>query len=221
MASDLKGWDVFRDPLWLLHNFQSRNKLIVVPTCAGWLSSNLLSGYVSQNVFYLFCGTGVIANSRGLCNAIVFGLNSGDTSTHAVDWGKRIELSFILRRGTSDSEVETRFQLKAVDTEGVLAARGIGVSIANYTMVGESYGTARVTVALGVLTDDRIVRIRIVVAGGTVQFWVNGVLTGTLTGTAVPTGVIVGYLVASIINGATGGVNARLNVGDIKIVQKW
>jgi len=207
----------------LRSTFLNRWKEIVVPTNAGWTTSNVGSGGVTQAPFLLAPYTGLTANSRGLATAIVFGLNSGALSRYYIDWTKRLELNFIVLRLNSDSEVVAHFQLKEIATEGILAERGIGLSIANYTVTGEAYGTARGTAALGTLTDDRLWRVRIIKEAGRVEFWVKGVLVGTLTGAAVPN--VVGTenvsTVVSIINGATGGVNALLYVYDVKIVQEW
>lgn len=221
MSSDLKGMDVFTDPLWLLQNLLNKHKVIRVPTNGGWTTSVLFTGGVAQAPSRLYLNTGGTASSRGLASAFTFGLNAGTIARAYLDWTKRLELSFILCRQSSDVEVIARFQLKEASTEGLLAQRGIGVEISNYTMVGEAYGTARNTVPIATLTDDRVSQIRIVKLIDRVEFWVNRILAGTLTGTAVPnvTGAASAHHVASIINGATGGVDAGLFVGNIMVIQ--
>lgn len=199
---------------------QAHDKTIYVPTNAGWGISNLETGGVGQFPACLAVFTGVTANSRGLALADAFGLNSGSINKFYVDWTKRIELSFTISRINSDSEVVGRVQLKESGVEGMLIQRGLGIEINNYDLVGEAYGLVRGTVNLGTLQDDRIAHIKIVLTEGTVEFWVNSVLKGTLTGTAVPSveGASWSYIISSIINGATGGINAYMYIGDIQIV---
>jgi len=223
VVSDLKYWDIFKDPLWLLNNLFDRWKVIPVPHNGGWATSNIGSGGTSQSAWYLAAYTGTTANSRGLASSIVFPLNSGDISRHYIDWSKRLEIYFDLARFRSDAEAVARIQLKETPSEGALAQRGIGIEINNYNMLGEGYGTARSTVSIGSLTDDRMARIRIVKTNTAIDFYVNGVLQGSLTGAAVPNvqGGATGYMVVSIINGATGGVDAVLYVSDIWILQAW
>lgn len=220
--SDYKFWDVFIDPLWLLHNFHRKYKHIRVPLNAGW-TSDLVNGGLTQQPMRLYPNTSITASSRGLGYAVAHGLNSGNTVMYNIDWTKRLELSFTLARESSDVEVVARVQLKEVATEGVLAARGIGLQISNLTVVGEAYGTAlQTTGTLKTLTNTYSIRVKIVLTATSVDFWIDGVLAGSLTGTAVPSVVgAAGYLVVSIINGVTGGVNAKLFIGNIELVQAW
>lgn len=224
--SDLKFWDVFRDPLWLLHNLMNKYKHIVVPSNAGWDTNNV-NGTVTQQPLRIYVATSITASSRGMAYCGTTGLNSGNANSAIVDWTKRLELSFILNRSFSDVEVVARVQLKdsaAAVTEGVLANLGIGLQISNLTVVGEAYGTARQTTGtLKTLTSGYGIRVKIVLTSTAVEFWVNGVLVESLTGTAVPpvAGVDNNYLVLSIINGVTGGVNARVYLTNIEVVQAW
>jgi hypothetical protein len=197
-------------------------KVIWVPTNAGWNVSAAGSGYVTSSPFYLAIATGTTANSKGLVYIYTFGLNSGTIPRRRVDWTKRLELLFVLAKVGNDPESVARIQLKEANTEGILAQKGIGININNYTMTGEAYGTDRGTVSLGNIANDRAVRIKMVKANTEIQFWVDGVLKGTLTGTAVPNveGTTDACLVMSIINGATGGVDTFIAVGNIIIAQE-
>jgi len=223
VASDMRGWDVFADPLWLLSNLLDRHKVFVAPTAAGWSSSNAGSGAIYFQTFKASLHTGTTADSRALMYRDIFGVNSGDRGSHVCDYSKRLELMFIMARVNSDPEAVARIQMKQVNTEGDLDDVGLGLRIDNYDVLGEAYGTARSTVSLGTLSHDRLWRVRIVHVPDTrVEFWVNGNLAGTLTGTAVPVGVTAPtYIVVSIVNGPTGGVDAMFNVGDIKLIQEW
>jgi hypothetical protein len=207
----------------LLDKLLEKYKVIRVPTNVGWYSSHVGSGSAIVEPLRHYLYTGTTASSRAMLWTYIFGLNSGNLFDIYIDWRKRLEFEFMLARERSDSECSARVQLKESASEGILAQRGIGVSIANYTMTGEAYGTARGTVSLGTLTNERLARIKIVKTDTEVQFWVNGVLVGTLTGTAVPSveGTSEAYMVISIINGTTGGVNAVFIVGNFIIVQEW
>jgi hypothetical protein len=206
-----------------LGSFLESYKVINVPTSASWTASNAGSGSIVLEPTDFYIRTGTTASSRGMVYAGFFGLNSGNISRAYVDWTKRLELLATIARLNSDPQAVARFQLKQGSSEGQLAGLGIGIQINNYSLYGEAYGSARGTVSLGTLTDDRLARIRIVKEIDRVEFWINGVLQGTLTGNAVPNvqGGAIGYLVASIINGATGGVDTQLFVSNIWIIQEW
>jgi hypothetical protein len=198
-------------------------KVVRIPTNGGYSSSYLGSGGAAAEPSRLFVYTGTTASSKAQLYSTVEGLNSGDIHHEYIDWTKRLEFEFVLARVNSDAQVSARIQLKESYAEGILAERGIGVSIANYTMTGEAYGTARGTVSIGTLTDNQTTRVKIILKDGSLEFWVNGELKGTLTGTAVPSvqGTASSYIVISIINGATGGVNAYLFASNLKIIQEW
>lgn len=193
-----------------------------IPTSSPWFESNV-NGAVYYGPTCMFLNTSVNANSRALAQFFMIGSNSGDILYDYIDWTKHIELSFFINRYLSDAEVVARVQLKEVNTEGQLAARGIGIQINNFDVFGEAYGTAGNTVAIGTMIDNQIMRVKIIVESNQVEFWVNGVLAGTLTGTAVPNVAAdtSGFIVMSIINGVTGGVNAYLYIGNIEFLQEW
>jgi len=211
------------NPFLSITEFLDRYKLVVVPTNAAWVADNAGTGGAFHNLFYLVVQTGTDPNSRGMFRRETSGLNSGDRMHDAVDYGKYLEWRFIVNRIASDPEAVARVQLKQVNIEGALTDVGIGLEIDNFDVYGEAYGTARDTVSLVTLSNNRQRRFKIVLIPGTrVEFWVDGVLRGTLTGDAVPIGVTTTtFIVASIINGATGGVNAVLYLSDIKFVQEW
>jgi hypothetical protein len=207
----------------VLDDLLKEYKVFVVPTNAGWFASNAGSGAITQVPANMQVNTGTTASSRGMAYCWGRFLNSGNLSIDYADWTKRLELRAILWRQYSDSEAVARLQIKESNVEGALAQRGIGVEVQNYAMYGEGYGTARGTVSLTTLSDNRLIRLRIVKVGAELQFWVDEVLRGRLTGAYVPNvqGTAGTYLVVSIVNGPTGGVNAYLGVGDIKIIQSW
>jgi len=215
------GWQ--RTLRLLTLEFFDKYKLIVIPTNAAWTVTVVGSGAFAQVVAYLYVDTGTTPNSSAKLHHWTFGLNSGDRLMHACDYSKRLEWEFVIVRRNSDPEATARIQLKQTIAEGALADQGIGLEISNFDVFGEAYGTARDTVSLGTLTEDRLWRVRIVhIPGARVEFWVNGVLKGTLTGAAVPTGVTTTTsMVISIINGPTGGVAARFYVSKIVLTQEW
>jgi hypothetical protein len=207
VSSDLKYWDVFRDPKWLLENLLKKYKVIRVQT-TGWSTSNVGSGVVTQYPTYITMATGTTASSRGLATTSIYGPNPGNAHYYFTDWRKKLMLEFICSKGGNDPESVARIQLKEAATEGALAQRGVGIEIDNYSLVGEAYGTARGTVSLVTLSDSRLVRVTIEKLPDRVNFYVNGILYGTLTGSAVPNvvGNATTELVVSIVNGPTGGV---------------
>jgi len=222
MASDLKGWDIFRNPVWLLRNLFAKYKVVSLQTYY-WTTSTAGSGGLSIGPDRLNPYTGTTPNSLSLAQRSTFGLNSGNGDVYAIDYSKRLEWYFTLARWHSDPQAVARIQLKNTSTEGALADKGLGLEIQNYAVYGEAYGTARNTVSLMTLTDSSVVRVRIVhVPNSKVEFWINGIKLGELTGTAVPTNVVTPcYYVISLRNGSTGGVDANVGVGHIWLLQEW
>lgn len=212
-----------RDVKALYDELLKKYKIVMVPMCAGWTNDLVLSGGAAFYPTWARLNTGVTAFSRGAIFSTTHGLNSGDRGRVQVDYSKRLELDFDITRYVDCPEAVAHFQLKQVDAQGDLADVGLGVRVDNYTMVGEAYGTARQTVALGTLTDNVVCQIKIVhVPANRVEFWVNRVLTGILTGTAIPTGVLAtSRFYGSIINGVLGAINAYFYVGDLKVMQEW
>jgi hypothetical protein len=197
-------------------------RIIDVPTNAGWITSVTGSGGQAQRACFLVVGPGATASSSVVLYTYIFGLNTSTLARYYVDWTKRLEIHFTIARLNSDPECVARVQLKESNALGALAQKGVGIEIANYALRGEGYGTARGTVDLMTLTDDRPYEIRIVKDGSVLEFWVNNVLLGQLSGAYVPNvpGTGNAYFVVSINNGPTGGVNGQLLVGNIRIIQE-
>jgi hypothetical protein len=219
----MKGWDVYKDPKWILDNLLKKYKVVEVATAGGWYSSVAGSGGLNQNPFCLYVSTGLTANSRGMSYQYARLLNSGDINRDYVDWTKDLEIRLQLFRANSDPQCIARFQLKEASSEGALAQCGIGLEVQNFTVYGEGYGTARGTVSLLTLSESLPVRVRIVKVGSLLQFYVNDALMGTLTGNYVPNtkGTASAFMVISVINGSTGGIDCLFGVGNIRIIQKW
>ena len=212
-----------RDPKWLLDNLLAKYKVISVPTDAGWSYALVGSGARSLSAFYMHLATGTTASSSARVYIDPYYLNTDSVTSYSLDWSKRLDLWFIANRIFSDPECVGRIQLKNTSAEGALAGLGVGVEFDNYSVVGEAYGTARGTLSLGTIPNDRLWQFRIVhVPGVKVEFWVNRVKIGELTGNYVPSGTATTpWLVASIKNGPTGGVDAILRLGNIWIIQEW
>jgi len=188
---------------------------------ANWSSSHVGGGAIAAP-FRTHVNTSIAVNSRGLFYATLFDMNSGNLSIGIIDWDKRLEIHVDLARVGDDVQCIGRLQLKSVNTQGVLAALGLGLEINNFAVNGEGYGTALGTVALAALTSNRVMRFKIVLTPGvSIAFYQNGVLMGTLTGTAVPVGNSGGqdYCVVSIINGAAGAVDCNLIIDNFWVVQ--
>jgi len=199
-------------------------KEILIPVNAGWTTALVGSGSVFLSPTFLNLATGVTASSSAIARATLFNLTAGNLIMTYTDWYKRLELECVIGRLNSDAQAVARLQIKSATTEGILAGKGIGLQISNYALVGESYGTARGTLALATMTDNRAYHVRIVVVPSKlVEFWLNRAKIGELTGTAVPTassGADLNIL-ASIINGAAGGVDAQVYISPILLAQAW
>jgi actin-like ATPase involved in cell morphogenesis len=98
-------------------------------------------------------------------------------------------------------------QLKAATTIGDLGAKGIGIKIANATLYGESFGSARGEVELMTLESTKEYRIEIQhdPVSGIIAWYVNGVLKGVQTTAAnIPSAAeALTNLLCSVDNGAT------------------
>jgi len=210
------------NPKPLLDNLLKRYRIINVPTNGGWFTSVAGSGGYTFYPNMLDVHTGTTASSSALVRANAFGLNSSVSYIYRVDWTKRLEIHFTMARLDSDPECIARFQLKESTALGALAEKGVGIEIANYALRGEGYGTSRGVVNLMTLTNNRAYGVKIVKYGSVLEFWVNNVLLGQLSEANVPNvlGTADTFLVASISNGTTGGVNAYLLVGNIRIIQE-
>lgn len=193
----------------------------IVPVNAGWTESNV-NGTVVVNPLSLDLKTPVTANSRAMIYAYARFLRGSDADPSYIDWDKKLVIVFSIRRTDNDPEVVSRFQLKEVNTEGDLAAKGIGILVKNLVLYGEAYDATREEVNLNTtLTDKYPYMIRIEHEPGTgCRFYVNNVLAGTSTHEPSGDAGATSYLVFSIVNGATGGVEAHWNVTPIEIWQE-
>lgn len=194
---------------------------LIIPTNAGWTESNV-NGAIVQAPMEMKGNTSVVASSRALaeCSAVSMCIEGAGTQAN-VDWDRRLSLAFDIARIGSDNQALARFQLKEINTEGVLAAKGIGIQVAGYGLSAEAYDTARETKGLAiVLADDETFRVQIEhIPGKGVEFYVNRILRTILT--REPSGVAgaASYFVMSIINGAAGGVDAIFKVSNIELIQ--
>ena len=136
-------------------------------------------------------------------------------------------LKFTVERMNSDSEAVAYFQFKDSDWDPVIediSGKGFGIKIANYSLLGESYGTERGEVDLNTsLVDMQSAEIEIIhIPGTSIEWQVNGVSKGKQeTPSKIPSGSTVYYLFTcpAIKNGATGGLNARLFVTNFSVWQ--
>lgn len=211
----------------------ANGKLLFIPTNGSWTETKVAGGgsSVTQAPTYLQVNTSVTANSSDLLYAYTIGIGTGKSNTR-IDWAKKVYLFFTVFRGASDAQAVARIQLKGAITIGALGSKGIGLQIDNLTLTGESYGTALGTQALGLaLTQNLEYGVMIICDPATpkVEYYVdigdgNGmVLLATESGdaTKVPAAVSASdsAMVVSINNGAGGGTNCILGVGNIRIWQ--
>lgn len=183
-----------------------------IPTNAGWTTSHTESGGGEQLPTYQSVWTGMTANSRGQLEARLSGFGAGVGSYTEVSWDNKLYFIFNYNRSSSDTEVVARVQMKEVNSEGALTAKGIGIRADNLSLVGESYGTELGEVDLGVTLTSGIDQQILIIHDPSVpkiEWYVDGVLKGTQsTAAKIPSGVAgaTSRLLHTIINGATGGV---------------
>ena len=198
------------------------NGTLMAPLLAPWTIAVTGSGTFTAYPGYLYVTTGTTTGSTGRAYTTDLPFPG---ATYPVDFSKRILWGFLVQRVTSDTNVIARIQLKAATTEGALAARGLGIRMANLTMTGEGYDSAgaftgtiqtmTTGVSYSILVDHEpaIPRIR---------FYVNGVLQATqTTATAVP-GTITpaAGIVVSVLNGA-GTANGIVTISAPWIYQAF
>ena len=199
--------------------------LLHIPTNAAWDAVLAGSGATNQQPMWFRINTGVTASSKAALLCLARLLNVGATYFQYINWDKKIYLIFNIVRHGSDAQIIARVQLKQVTTEGVLAAKGIGLRAENFALYGASYGTEVGSVDLSTtLTDSLDYQIMIIhYPGSKIEWYVDGVLKGTQsTAAKIPggEGSASGVLLASTINGEAGGTNCYLYVGAPKIWQE-
>lgn len=126
-------------------------------------------------------------------------------------------MRFHLERMNADSEAVAYVQWKDSDGDPALAdmaEKGFGLKIANYALLGESYGTELGEVDLATsLVDSQSMEIEIIhTPGVSIEWKVNGVSKGTQeTLSMIPSGnaLDVTRLCHAMKNGVTGGVEAK------------
>ena len=194
---------------------------VFVPTNGGW-TTDLVNGSMEQAPMEMKGRTTVAASSRALANCKAMSLRIGLNATSNVDWDRRMSIAFDIARVNSDVQILSRFQLKEAATEGVLAAKGIGIEIQNFTLIGEAYDVAREAVGLDVvMTDSQTYRVQIEhIPGKGVEFYVDKILRGISTREPSGDAGAVSRFVSSIINGLAGGVDGIFKVSNIMIIQE-
>lgn len=203
-----------------LFNYVTRKarREITLPTNTGLTAATSGTGTTSSIVPYFQLRSGATGGSlaRLYSTDIVCGLSQNQLFN--TDFGLPLRFSFLLTRITAGASAIGRVQFKTTQADGSLAARGIGIQINNYSLTGESYGSALATISLGVtLNDAETYKVEIFhYPARRVEWWINGVLAATqTTATAIPSGVGTCYLQASLSNVAANDV--QMFVGDIEL----
>lgn len=182
--------------------------LLHIPTNAGWTEVLAQAGSTSQALTSLNVTSGATAGGKGLLHGSMIGLANGISYNTPVRLDRKLYLIFGCARYLSVAAAIARLQLKQVNTEGALSAKGFGLRVDNMALVGESYGTELGTVSLATSLVN-VIEAQIVIlfdpATPKIEWYVNGVLKGTQSTVAkIPTGSL-SYpapMVMSVINGA-------------------
>ncbi len=202
-------------------------KFVQIPTNYGWTSAVAGTGETAQEAVDIRVITGTTASSTARLYTALYGLGSSTVMKYKVDWSKKLYMLFQVGRvcAGADAQVVARFQLKEATTEGALGAKGIGIRIDDFALVGESYGSALGAVDLATTLVTQVADgVKIILTPGvSIEYYVNEVLKGTQSTAAnMPTGATTGlvYLVCSIINGAQSTLTSAFDIIHPKIWQE-
>jgi len=199
--------------------FTYNGRTINVPTSTGFTSDTSGTGTTQQLAPYIQLRTGGTLGSlaRLYTTNTVSGLSQNQLFN--VDFGLPLKISFLLTRIDAGASSVGRIQLKTTQSDGSLAAKGIGLQINNYSVFGESYGSTGATVNLGLtLTDAETYKIDIVhYPALRIEWWVNGVLASkTSTVANIPSGSVACYLQNSLSNVAANDVQMFVSAIQLK-----
>jgi len=208
----------------VLGNLLSRANVLSIQLFAGWAETLVGTGTTYESLSKLTLESGTTASSSAILTNNIPCLNTGNLNFGRLDWDKKLYLIFQVLRYNSVATGISRVQLKDVQTLANLGAKGIGLYIDNLALYGESYGTARATVDLGVTLTNARHKLILIVHDPSVpkiEWYVNGVLKGTQsTADNIPSGTSADdeSLVFSVENGATAA-NTRMDLASIWIWQ--
>jgi hypothetical protein len=199
--------------------FTYNGRTINVLTSTGFTSDTSGTGTTQQLAPYFQLRTG--ATAGGLARLYTTDTVSGLSQSQIfnVDFGLPLKISFLLTRIGAGASSVGRIQLKTTQSDGSLAARGIGLQINNYSVAGESYGSSGATVNLGLtLADAQTYKIDIVhYPALRIEWWVNGVLATKQTTVAnIPSGSVACYLQNSLSNVAANDVQMFVSAIQLK-----
>ena len=194
--------------------FTYNGRVVNVPTNTGFTQDVAGTGTTQQLAPYIQLRTG--ANAGSLARLYTTNTISGLSQNQLfnIDFGLPLKMTFLLTRITAGASAIGRVQLKTTQADGSLAATGLGIQINNYSVFGESYGSAGATVNLGLtLTDSETYRIDIVhYPGLRVEWWINGELASKQTTAAnIPSGIVACYMQNSLSNVAANDVQMFVN----------
>ena len=209
--------------------FRLRKKYIeaTVDTAMGWSSSLTGSGAISMTTSRMGITSGANASSVAKASSYLTGSNVGGLAVaDRFNFAKHSLLSFVLLLGNDDANTVRYFKITDVTKDhGDLIVQGIGLKIVNLAVYGESYGTERGEVDLGItLAVNTEVKIDIEhdPVNQIMKWYVNGVLKGVQTTTAkIPSAPMNAYtgLNLSITNGATAAA-ATVYISQPKLIME-
>jgi hypothetical protein len=181
------------------------------------------SGNGYATIYGYHVETGVTPNSS--CIGYSAPAISLGKSYYQIDWDRALIMHLYLERVNSDAEAVAYLQLKQTTWPPLpvdIADVGLGIKIENLALYGESYGVSRDVVDLGtVLVSAESVELEIVhTPGVSIEWKINGDSVGTQEDPDhIPSGVQGMWLCPAIKNGATGGVDARIDFSHLSMWQ--
>jgi len=192
------------------------SNFIMIPTAAGWSEVLTGAGQVRQEPMRHVVEILDVNVGSALAWTSAFGFNIGGHYGR-INWDKHLYI--ILNYGIyyTEANLTRRVQIKELYALGQLAQMGLGFQVVNLVMTGESYGTARGTVALGNIVevaDPQYEQVQVIIeldpTTPAVNFYINGSLVDSITNTDhIPSGISVeaSRLVHSMDRPAGGKAN--------------
>lgn len=209
-------------PEYINYLMERQARVLHVPINDLWTDNSTGTGSSTLAPLYALLQTAAAGGDDGLAYCVAAWINSsfGLGVWDRVDFNNKIIFAVDMARVVgSQADLRGRIQLKQVNTEGILAAHGLGIEIQNLGIYGESYGAARSTVSLATtMVATYTYRVRVEFTPGVkCDFFVNDQFAGSITTVAnLPSGLAAGtcYWVVSMDNGAVATAS-DLYVGPI------
>ena len=220
---------IFNPPDHIDNYYVARRNLFIhrMATNGAWDTAVTGTGAVTQDAGRILLITGTTDNSTAIAYDVPHGCAPGGVSGR-LDFRNRFIWTFsFTASGGSNANFRRYIQLKEANTAGDLGAIGLGLKLANLTLTGESYATARSDVALMTISASSTYYTVTIdhFPGVKVDFYINGTLKGSITTAAnVPNALTSAdcYMFLATANGAHDpDVSATLALAGPEIAMRY